>query len=288
LANVDIAKTTARLQVEEGNENGAELDTARLPALQPLGKALSRLFFGGCVNDVEYVWDVPGGTFLRDKSTTRGQAMTMNVSGKARIVINAGWYLHQETGNVYRHALELIETLLHELLHVFLTRFICNGQCQGTEEQKRLCKYLHARMYGMYDRVWYRSHPQEVGRGVYAGHGPAFHFLLKTLRGTLFDTMEAFRMESNKEFFKEQPLKLGDFYLGTLSDNCSSCKEECISHCYYPEKIQMIILAISMSKSDCFDSIDRSLAHPDGEQMWKYVWSVIRRNYEGYVYDDTI
>ena len=50
-------------------------------------------------------------------------------------------------------SIDLVSLLLHEMLHALLDRSVCFGECSGSDEQQQLCKFLHTRMYVMFDAV---------------------------------------------------------------------------------------------------------------------------------------
>ena len=208
------------------------------PDLQVLGDALSALLYRSSLHDkCTYAWVTHGENdeLVSDRLGTLWHARYPKEQKYIIGVTALGHPKHlyitpqKREMNVKSHkhrSWSMMGTMIHELLHLLLYNYCCNGNCQhGTVSQQKLCAYLYARTVGLFQYVLYKGQKRRIWK--YGGHGLVFQDLGRRLEYTAIRILDP-----------EDPNSVD---IGVRSCRCprfskfiqpSECYESsCLSHC---------------------------------------------------------
>ncbi|KAF2006972.1 hypothetical protein P154DRAFT_597401 [Amniculicola lignicola CBS 123094] len=175
------------------------------PDLKKLTIPLSKIFFNGVLDNVEYKWrnldadNDLGVTNMDDDSgkiTIKVHPCTLSFRDGATESIQCTARERGERFNADYVTGMLFNTILHEMIHALMFRHLCMGRCKNAGQAERdLCEYLAHRgvegfdefrvivpgrsqpmMYGLHGHAPNEEYRAECGGG-FLGHGPVFHCL---------------------------------------------------------------------------------------------------------------
>ena len=181
--------------------NKARKINVELPDPSSVGSFLNTIFYDGSLSNVEYKWTTPTikSSLVTPNTRKFGYCEISLALPNGRIFLDAGNLSCGQDGQD-RFLQQLIDTLTHEQLHIFLWRYMCNGiHCEAhssLQDQHKLCRYMFARCVSLFSSVTYmkadllplihnNAVPQaEVFRhDAYTGHGPLFQMVLERIHG---------------------------------------------------------------------------------------------------------
>ncbi|KAF2010252.1 hypothetical protein BU24DRAFT_473425 [Aaosphaeria arxii CBS 175.79] len=191
-----------------------------LPTLGELAGAFSWLFFRDMVHGVRYSWLGPvvgldEGQPAKRRIMPPGVRAFATCDGKD-IYISTHHFADKECFGHFtprQLALQIAGAILHEQIHQYFNRNLCDGYCAGTQSQSQLCRFLNGEMYWLYDACTYKS--VTLNYRSHCGHGPAFQEVARAIGNC-----------AAAVFGLQGPLELGYYKC-----RCGLEHPECPSHC---------------------------------------------------------
>lgn len=160
-------------------------DVKLLPKPRSLCEPLDELFFDGCLTSLKYSWSGESSAIHQSTHLGHGcRGVTLcNGIGLPRIIkLNDVAHIESNEGE-----LEVVSTILHEMVHAFLDLYVCSGEpCLSNRIGSKkidLCKYMCARSVNLFHTVT-NSRDEDMTvteTDVYWGHGPIFQHLLRCI-----------------------------------------------------------------------------------------------------------
>lgn len=189
------------------------------PDLSAMMKSLNKLLFGGCLGDINFHWA------KKEEHAAYGWTTYDDDSDEPTV------FIVPEQHGMDKLETELLSTMLHELVHVYIWRFYCRGEREHCHLQNRtplasfhefapLCEYMYARCIANFTSVAYEGEFFEVGLRRY-GHGAVFQRLMRML-------------------WMAVPAVLGSEFTCDMDRGqeemvctCQAGNSGCLFHCYY-------------------------------------------------------
>ena len=190
---VSSARTQEIKLLKHHLQNFATLDRGNITQVEisEVGELIDRIFFAGCLAGVTITVGSPETHACLSEIAAVGYSLVNAEFPLGIIVINDKISPEVEHG--------VLSTLLHEMVHIFLSSYFCKGDNAGShscvDERTELCQYMYSRLVFLFDRALLlrpnhgtKDSKNEDGRDIrrrdlfksstYAGHGPLFQLVL--------------------------------------------------------------------------------------------------------------